>query len=644
MAVKSNEQIMGERMQAAANAKAAAARAQTTPTTAKPVSSPSPTASKPVTASYTPPTSYPSSTSSISSSANNMAAKSSYTPTAAPSTPSTPSGGYKTHFLESGGSVTVRPDGTIDQYGGKLNDQQMGSLTNNGHTGDFNSLLEQEYRAGKIKNTFDFVEGKGTDYTTGTTNWSPFAVSLDDIKARNNQPMSAQTAQVSSANGYTPKLASGSTPQYTASQQSAQAWINNPNSGFKGIDSYSANNIDRYNRGEISYDQLQADSNRVGYAIPQQNQATATPNNSTVSGYTAPQDEVTSVRSSSELEKQSGDSLAIERAALKNAIDTQMQSLKNNAAYTNQLTNDSRVLQDSTRTQTANPFGNLGRTSFNEGLIGRQRSIDDSARNSELTNQMNSLTTEIANFDKLSPERQRTIYNELLQLERQFAINQSAVTGDYAGERTLAGSAQDYAQNPNNPSNVGQRIQNQLAQLQLAEYPNQVKQQAALFEQELASGKMSQQAAEYNLAELTNPNSATNQAKALELKMAELEAANLPETQRLELQKLRKQIADIGKVHYKPQTAAEKEYDEAQVRKINAEILKIENGGSSTADYTSNPVFTGAYADANSGGLTVAEITKDGSSIISELGKKAYDELLSAARAYEKGIVQETGF
>lgn len=215
-----------------------------------------------------------------------------------------------------------------------------------------------------------------------------------------------------------------------------------------GADTYASTQNQRYADAHAAGDQdlisrLNADAARVGYtlnapkaaevqvqgAIPQMAQPTG--------------DAVTNVRTSGELQTQSGDSLAIERAALKNAIDTQMASVKNSAEYANKLTNDGRVLQDFTRTQTANPFANMGKTSFNEGLVGRQRSIDDSSRNSETQNQLNNLSTEIANFDKLAPERQREIYNELLALERTFGLNQAQVTGQYAGNQTLAAKTAD---------------------------------------------------------------------------------------------------------------------------------------------------------------------------------------------------------
>lgn len=152
-------------------------------------------------------------------------------------------------------------------------------------------------------------------------------------------------------------------------------------------------------------------------------------------------DAVTSLRSSADLQAQSGDSLAIERAALKNAIDTQMASLRNNFDYANQNTNDQRVLEDQKLSRSLNPFS--GRTGFVQSQVARGRQIDDTYRNADMNNQLNSLSAEIANFDKLAPERQRQIYNELLTMERQFGLQQGQLTGNYGGQRTLAGQQFD---------------------------------------------------------------------------------------------------------------------------------------------------------------------------------------------------------
>lgn len=180
---------------------------------------------------------------------------------------------------------------------------------------------------------------------------------------------------------------------------------------------------------KAQYDYL----NKLGYVPESVREDTVTP---TVEIPTMIPDAVTNVRDSSELQSQAGDSLAIERAALKNAIDTQMASLRNNFNYANQNMNDQRALEDNKMSRTLNPFN--GRSGYLQAQVARGRQIDDTYRNGDMNNQLNSLSNEIANFDKLAPERQRQIYNELLQLERNFALNQSQATGQYGGQQTMA--------------------------------------------------------------------------------------------------------------------------------------------------------------------------------------------------------------
>ncbi|WP_138752757.1 hypothetical protein [Paenibacillus sinopodophylli] len=175
----------------------------------------------------------------------------------------------------------------------------------------------------------------------------------------------------------------------------------------------------------------------LGYTAPQQAIQTS-------SGGYMPNDAVTSVQNSGQLQQQATDATATERAALLNAINTQMSSLKNNAAYSNQLIQDNRTLEDQALLRNKNPFS--GATNYQLSQVQRGRSIDDTSRASQLDNTLNSLSTEIANFDKLTPERQRAIYQELLAAERTFGLNVGQLTGNYAGQRTLAGGAQDWSQ------------------------------------------------------------------------------------------------------------------------------------------------------------------------------------------------------
>src|SRR5690606_10466337 len=73
------------------------------------------------------------------------------------------------------------------------------------------------------------------------------------------------------------------------------------------------------------------------------------------------------------------------------------------------------------------------------------------------------------------------------------------------------------------------------------------------------------------------------QSKALQLQMQQLEAKNLPEAQRLELQKLRKQIAEIGKVQ--PVSDYDREMQEVKLATAKAELAKLEGGSGGTPNY-----------------------------------------------------------
>lgn len=243
----------------------------------------------------------------------------------------------------------------------------------------------------------------------------------------------------------------GSVPQSTpvaGSQASHQAWINNAASGQGGMDAYTARQNERYaqamqsnNTDEIS--KLIADSQRVGYGLSY-DAVKNTPAPVQPMGGMPQNDPVYNTQTGSQLNQYAQDQTALDRAALLNSSNTLMNSLKNNAEYSNKLIQDNRVLEDFFANQRTNPFS--GGADYRAAMTARGRSIDDSARGSELSNRLNAISTELADFDRLTPERQRAIYNELLQLERNFAINQAGVTGNYGGQRTLAGSAQDWGQ------------------------------------------------------------------------------------------------------------------------------------------------------------------------------------------------------
>jgi|GEM_PF-4939530 len=88
--------------------------------------------------------------------------------------------GAKTVYLQSGGNITLNDRGEITGWGGTLAPGQM----NQAGIDAQRAALEQEFREGKIANVFDYKPGQGTQWATGATNYSPFAVDLQTA-ARN---------------------------------------------------------------------------------------------------------------------------------------------------------------------------------------------------------------------------------------------------------------------------------------------------------------------------------------------------------------------------------------------------------------------------------------------------------------------------
>jgi hypothetical protein len=272
-------------------------------------------------------------------------------------------------------------------------------------------------------------------------------------------------------------------------------------------------------------------------------------------------------------------------AQKKTIAEAQKSSLDRSFARDGQITQDNRTLENAYTDRTLSPFS--GKTSFDKGMIGRERSLVDESKSNNLSAQKSNIDSLLADYQNATADEQVRIADELQRADRQYNLDLAQVTGTINGQKTASQSNADrnfnqnqqqidYAQNPNNPNNYGQTLSNALNELKLGNYSTEQKQQATLFEQQVAAGKMSNEAAEYNLKQLKDPNSAVNRSQALDLQMKELEAKNLPEKERLELQQLKKQIAQIGVVHYKPQTENEIAMDKVQLETAQKqlEILK----------------------------------------------------------------------
>lgn len=171
---------------------------------------------------------------------------------------------------------------------------------------------------------------------------------------------------------------------------------------------------------------------------------TAQPATPVVQGSVPPQDPYGQL-DKNQINTEAGYRMDKERSDLQTATDKQTANVRNNAGYANQLINDSRVLQDFNKSNSVNPF-TQGKQTWDQGLIGRQRSIDDSSRGTALTNELNAVQSDLYNFDKLAPDKKQTLINEMTRIERQYGLEVGSLMGTFNGQRTLAGQGQDFNQ------------------------------------------------------------------------------------------------------------------------------------------------------------------------------------------------------
>ena len=145
------------------------------------------------------------------------------------------------------------------------------------------------------------------------------------------------------------------------------------------------------------------------------------------------------------------------------------------------------------------------------------------------------------------------------EANRQFALQQAQLTGQYLGQPTLAGRQAQL--------NIeGQQISNAIQQYQLSALPEQTKRELALIDQQLRAGQISNQSAAVQLQQLTDPNSFYNRQRALELQSGQLgltQGAQQVQAGALELEQLRRQLqgqtqpfADLGIQDYQRQVEA----------------------------------------------------------------------------------------
>lgn len=273
--------------------------------------------------------------------------------------------------------------------------------------------------------------------------------------------------------------------------------------------------------------------------------------------------------------------------------------------YTNQIEGDQRSLRNFEFKNRNDPFS--GQTGYVASQMLRGDAIDDTFQDSEYNNQVGLINQKLADLEAAAPGQEQAIIDQLQQIERSTGIsvaqlqeqqknnqfNQFNQNREY--DRNV--SNDQYDQSPTNPVNIGRNLSNQLAQYQLDDYPEQSKAAATKLQQEIDKGKLDNDTAQWNFDQLKDPKSPINMANKYDAEIKRLELETLPEMQKQELAKIKKQIQDIGTVHYKPQTQAEKDYDLQQVDKIKAEIDKIK-GETTGKTLKGTPVNAKASSDA----------------------------------------------
>lgn len=252
--------------------------------------------------------------------------------------------------------------------------------------------------------------------------------------------------------------------------------------------------------------------------------------------------------------------------------------------YANDVTQDNRTLQDASFYRNNAPTAWDGSTGYQAAMSDRNRSIEDHYTEESLLDGIASDYSQVNAFRNQAANYIDTKATELENADKQYNLQLAGLTGEINGQQTIQGKAAA-------AQLVSQNIANQIAQIDLSTYPETSKLQLQQLQQQVKAGSISNDTAAYQLSQLTDPNSTTNQAAALELQMKQIDASNYSEQQKLQLDQLRKTIAEIGKEPY--QSAADARLDQLRVLTAEAELDKLQETaakptGKTYEDYQSN--------------------------------------------------------
>lgn len=236
-------------------------------------------------------------------------------------------------------------------------------------------------------------------------------------------------------------------------------------------DGYAQRTGNTYNYQTGAYTSPTGSGGGSAYSIPQNGGYVPPSAASAAKGvFTAP---ASSAPQQNSLQQQAAAQVAQRRAALASAVNQQMNSLRNNMDYTQQLKNDSNVLEDVAFQRNNNPFS--GRTGYAQAQSQRNRGIENTALMRDYNTQTAAAQQQLADFDANSAALTQQILNELTQQQLQNDMNLAQLTGNYNGQRTLAGSAQDAnLQNQKFNQNLTNRQANLEAALQVGNQQGRV--------------------------------------------------------------------------------------------------------------------------------------------------------------------------
>jgi hypothetical protein len=130
-----------------------------------------------------------------------------------------------------------------------------------------------------------------------------------------------------------------------------------------------------------------------------------------------------------------------QRAAITGATNAANAARKNVFDYTNQLTGDSRTLENGAFNETHNPF--TGQTGYAQANLQRNRGIQDTANNNNYQADITANNQKLTDFETLAPGQQQQILDDLTKQERDYGLQVGSLTGQFNGGQTLAAKTAD---------------------------------------------------------------------------------------------------------------------------------------------------------------------------------------------------------